>query len=369
MKLRGINSNDSLTKGIELLYSYKLKYFSNNNNSMTDKENEEKAKYKAKIVFHFRKFGLNSTLDAFEYKKTQIYEFNKLMKNNSNNWKCLLEKDKQPINKRKKDYIKNEKIIAEIKRLRTEEYFNIGKEKLKIFLDEFCLNNNIAYVSINKIANTIEFNPELTKRINKISHFGKIKKIEKKKKLRIKKDKKISAPGEVVQIDSITTYVNSIKRYTITAIDRYGKQVFAYGYNKLNSGNAQDFLKKFIYVYQYEIKSVQTDNGLEFHGEFHDYCQKNNIKHYFNYAKCPKMNCYVERFNRTIQEDFINWNEYLLFNNIKEYNIELMKYLFRYNTKRPQKNLNNLSPINYLITQGHFSDMYPSCTFSCKFWI
>lgn len=80
MRLRGINSNDSLTKGIELLYSYKLKYFSNNNNFMTDKENEEKAKYKAKIVFHFRKFGLNSTLDAFEYKKTQIYEFNKLMK-------------------------------------------------------------------------------------------------------------------------------------------------------------------------------------------------------------------------------------------------------------------------------------------------
>jgi len=368
MRLRGINY-DSLTKGIEKMYEYNLKYFRNNNleyKYMTKEENENKAKHKAKIVRHFRKFGLESTLDAFEYKKTQIYHFNKLMKDNNNNWKCLLEKNKEPINKRKKDYIKNKEILEEIKRLRLEDYCNIGKVKLNILINKFILKNNIKEnITINKISNTLKYYPDLTFKHRKISHFGKIKEYKKKNKLRINNNK-ISAPAEVVQIDTIETYLNGVRRYTITAVDRFNKQVFAYSYIKQNSKNAQDFLEKLIYVWNYDIKSVQTDNGKEFLGEFDNYCIENKIKHYFNYARCPKMNGCVERFNRTIQEDFIDYNEYLLFNNIKEYNIKLMEYLIRYNTERPHQSLNYLSPIDYLISKGYFSDMYPSHTFFIK---
>ena len=55
-----------------------------------------------------------------------------------------------------------------------------------------------------------------------------------------------------------------------------------------------------------KIENVQTDNGSEFHGEFEEACTKLEIEHYWSRVKTPKDNAGNERFNRTLQEEFID---------------------------------------------------------------
>jgi transposase InsO family protein len=60
--------------------------------------------------------------------------------------------------------------------------------------------------------------------------------------------------------------------------------------------------KEFQSKFPFKIKSVLTDNGSEFMLHFSKYLEKENIKHYHTYPRCPKMNAHCERFNRTIRE-------------------------------------------------------------------
>ncbi|MBC7330207.1 transposase family protein, partial [bacterium] len=54
------------------------------------------------------------------------------------------------------------------------------------------------------------------------------------------------------------------------------------------------------------MKCVQTDNGSEFVGEFEDFLRNKGIIHFYTHPKRPQENGYVERFQRTIQEYFID---------------------------------------------------------------
>jgi transposase InsO family protein len=44
-------------------------------------------------------------------------------------------------------------------------------------------------------------------------------------------------------------------------------------------------------------------------GEFTKALKKKEIKHYFNYPRYPKGQAYVERMNRTLQEEFVMYHE------------------------------------------------------------
>jgi IS30 family transposase len=60
----------------------------------------------------------------------------------------------------------------------------------------------------------------------------------------------------------------------------------------------------------FKINRIQTDNGLEFGGDFGKYVRGTERIHYHNYPKSPKSNAYVERFNRTIREQFVQCTPY-----------------------------------------------------------
>ncbi len=42
---------------------------------------------------------------------------------------------------------------------------------------------------------------------------------------------------------------------------------------------------------------------------FHGLSKKQDIIHYWNYKGQPTKNGHIEKYNRTIQEEFIDWNE------------------------------------------------------------
>jgi transposase InsO family protein len=90
--------------------------------------------------------------------------------------------------------------------------------------------------------------------------------------------------------------------------------------------------------------------------------------HWHTYPKTPKMNAHCERFNRTLQEECVDYHYDLLFlEDLTDFNLELLRWLAWYNLERPHFSLTQpvpgrktprlLSPVQFL-HQIHQCNMY-----------
>lgn len=141
-----------------------------------------------------------------------------------------------------------------------------------------------------------------------------------------------------------------------TAIDHYSKVAFARMYKNANSYNAADFLNRLLYLIDGRIENIQTDNGSEFEKCFNQGCRKLNLQRYYNRPRTPKDNPASERFNKTLQDEFIDLGN---FNpDAAVFNGNLTEWLIEYNFQRPHETLNYETPINF----NRVSPMYPSST-------
>ncbi|MEF3279559.1 MAG: integrase core domain-containing protein [Elusimicrobiota bacterium] len=112
------------------------------------------------------------------------------------------------------------------------------------------------------------------------------------------------------------------------------------------------------------MKSLQSDNGSENLGEFDLELKREGIEHKFTYPRCPRINSYIERYNRTIQEEFID-NNLDIMHDKELLNKKLAEYLsacnaqadlIYYNIERPHKSLNMKAPLE-LILKDKMSQM------------
>src|SRR3989339_222827 len=152
--------------------------------------------------------------------------------------------------------------------------------------------------------------------------------------------------------DTFVRFDWNIKRYIITAVDVHSRYAFAFCYDRALSINAKDFIKKLQKIFPYKIKAIQTDNGSEFHKYFKEYLKENNIIHYWNYPGKPFRQGHIEKFNRTIQEEFVDWN-YVLLEDTNRFNEKMGNWINWYNTKRFHWGLNLETPVDYLINNGY----------------
>jgi len=173
----------------------------------------------------------------------------------------------------------------------------------------------------------------------------------------------VKEPGDLIQVDTIIRFEHGIKRYIITGIDVVTKFAFAYTYKNHTSGSTKDFVEKLLKVTPYEIKGIQTDNGSEFLDHFDQTIAKTGIVHFFTYPRCPKQNGAIERFNRTLQEEFVDEYAYLLEEKeTKNFNDKLIDYLLFYDTQRPHNTLNNQEPMKIVIDYLKKSNRYGTDT-------
>jgi len=336
-------------KGFNRLYNYAYKH----NMRMITKTAEDRHK----ILKFWWKFGDEAALAAYGAKRSTLYGWQKILREKG--MSGLNPGNQAPLNKRKREV--DLKIVREIRRLRLEACPNMGKAKVKIFLDEFCQENRLETISESKIGRIIK-EKKIYHQRKRFSHFGKEKKVEKRKKERKPNDLKIDVPGKLVEIDTVVRFVGGLKRYIVTAIDTCGRPAFAWCYSRQNSANAKDFFQKLEIALPFSVVSVQTDNGSEFHKYFADYLKERKIKHYWNYPGRPYRNGHIEKFNRSIQEEFIDQNEIWL-DDIPSFNRKMADWLIWYNTERPHWSLNLLSPVDYLIKNGFLSKMIWTDTF------
>jgi transposase InsO family protein len=169
---------------------------------------------------------------------------------------------------------------------------------------------------------------------------------------------KSSYPGQCVSMDTIERRMGTLKRYVMIFIDPNTSFAFAAAVTHNNSTFAKEVFTCAHRCYPFPIQTVLSDNGSEFKGAFSQLLDEADIEHWHTYPKTPKMNAHCERFNRTIQEDFIDYHEDLLFTDIAAFNRKLADWLVWYNKDRPHYAQGQLSPVQTMINFQPKCNMY-----------
>lgn len=133
-------------------------------------------------------------------------------------------------------------------------------------------------------------------------------------------------------------------------------------YWKLSSG--ADFLQRLVYLTNGKLKVIHSDNGSEFAGEFEKACFALGISQVYSMVRTPKDNPALERFNWTLQDEWLSLSEVGL-DEIPEANLDLTNWLIEYNFERPHQTLDYQTPIEYAqIYKPEVLPMSPASTVS-----
>lgn len=300
-------------------------------------EASDVAEFRLHTIRHYYRFGLRSTLDAFRIKKSTFYDWKRVYEKTRKNAGSLVPCSTAPhhVRRMQTDW----RIVEFIKQMR-KDYGNVGKNIIKPFLDAYTKQLSISSVGLTTIGKIIK------RRRFTFEEKVYIPRKFKFKKLRTRKSPKVNQPG-FIQMDSIIVYVNYQRHLFMSIMDIYTKFALVEYVDSLSAATAKAVFTKFQKVNPTSITIVQTDNGSEFLGVFHNNLEELGIKHQFIYPRLVKVNSIIERFNRTIQEEFILRNDEIYYD-IPSFKEKLTKYLTWYNYQRPHSTLHYVSPIEFI---------------------
>ena len=324
--------------------------------SLNKYSQDEVAQFRMKVIKFHDRYGSCATKEAFSVGRSTIFLWKKSLRQANGSLTALCPISTAPKTTRR--MVVNPKVYDFIENLRLNNY-RLGKEKIKRLLDAYCLSSGIETVSESKVGRIIKVNNLFLPKQGRVYHDPSKKPTipgTKRVKQRLPKDSQVNAAGDLLQLDTVIKFDQGIKRYILTAIDLYSRFTFAFAYMCLSSAVALDFMLKLETITPFKIKAIKTDNGLEFLGDFDIYLNRKSIIHYFSYPRTPKSNAYIERFNRTIQEEFVDAN-LDLFDDMNTFNNKMMDYLVYYNTVRPHKSLGYQTPMGFMISEDQKSNM------------
>ena len=147
----------------------------------------------------------------------------------------------------------------------------------------------------------------------------------------------INKQGEGVQVDVKYIYnEQGIRRYQFSVLDVFTEKYYFQIFPTKESRNSIVVHKNAEKYFGFKIVSVQSDNGSENRGNYHNWLTRKNITHYFIPKSSPNWNPHVERIHKTIDDEFYQ-NPYRVWNTPYE-------WLQFYNFERIHLTLNGLTP-------------------------
>ena len=231
-----------------------------------------------------------------------------------------------------------------------------GKEKLK---REY-LKQYHQEVSTNKIQKVIvkhNLYPEQKTRWKRLKQSRK-----RKKRVYIHKFTKKRELGFLWHTDAIILWWYGVRRVIFTAIEEITKIGYARAYSTNSSKNAKDFLERLLYLSDHQLKHIHHDHGSEFFGEFEMACQEMGIPQIFSRVRTPTDNSALERFNWTVQDEWLSLSEVGL-DELSDANDDLTQWLIQYNSERPHQSLDYQTPLAYAEQEFSVSPMWASRTY------
>ena len=323
--------------------------------SLKQYEGSKVAKQRLRIMKFYEEFGEKATKEAFGADRRVISRWRQRLKEGGGRLSALVPESTRPHEVRRPGV--SREVVEFIREMRMK-HPRLGKEKLKPLLERYCKERGLSCPSESTIGNVLKRQRLFFQRGGRIYHdptSGWAKRRERGKRLKTKHLLRPAGFGHIVS-DTVERVTDGVKDYFYSAMDARSKFALTLCYKQLTSRNMKDFYQRFKGVCPYPVRSWQSDNGAENRGEFEEQLKREGITHWFSYPNCPKINAYIERYNRTIQEEFID-NHLELLEDKPLFNQALADYLIFYNTQRPHKTLGLKSPVDYLIQQGRMSHM------------
>lgn len=294
---------------------------------------------RVEILSFYEKHGLEPTQDAYHVSRPTIYRWKRALTLSRGKLTALDPRSTKPkrVRMRHTEGWVTDFIIQERKKQK------LGKAKLHALLTPRGYRGSIN--TVDRILSDLKRRGLVHDPIRYSLHArsGKLHVLKRRKMTKVRRPKGTPC----IQIDTVTRHSLGTKRYTVTAIHTGTRQVHARTYTSHSSVPAAAFLRECTNVFP-SIPAIQTDNCSEFAGFFAQAAHQLNLIHYHIYPRCPDQNAFVERFNRTLDEEFLRYHSRLLATDIDLLNEKLSEYLHWYNHVRPHHGLGLLSPMQYI---------------------
>lgn len=327
---------------------------------------DEVAQERWKIIQFYAEHGEAETRKYFSVNRKTIHVWKKKLSASDQRLEALAAHSTRP--QRVRRMTTDPQVLAFIRQLR-EERPRLGKEKIKPLLDRHCQRLGIRSPAVSTIGKIIKRHSLFFQRTGRVyhdpgSHWAQNAGKKRPKRLRVRYAPHPAEWGHL-QLDTMVRELDRLtcacgtgagKMYFYSAIDVKGKLAFSWPCSRLNSRNARDFFEKLQTWYPVAIREVQTDNGPEFAGEFDAYLHSQHIPHRWSYPRCPRINGCVERYQRTLSEEFIQVHEDSI-RRPDEFLHHLADYLRFYNSERIHSALGNQTPLDSLLSEGQLSKM------------
>lgn len=176
------------------------------------------------------------------------------------------------------------------------------------------------------------------------SHKKASKSSKKALRERLKYHLKSDKPNTIIEFDMKHINLMNKKVYAMCGIDICTKRVIVHICSSPSSHNAIVALNKIVNKFGNKI-TIVNDNGSENMGEAEEWLKENNIKQLWARVKVPKDKPHIERFIGTMQREFLDYH-YEPYNCV-ELQKDINKWINKYETYRPHKSLNLLTPVEY----------------------
>ena len=293
------------------------------------------------IIFYHTQGNKNAKATAkhFGISRKTLHKW--LGRFNETHLKSLEEKAKAPLHVRQRQITLAERF--RIRKLRLT-HLRYGKMKLqRLYFRQYS-----RWISSWKIQKVIEEENLYYDKAEVKKQKDKRKQAQTHKKRRITGFAKKDLINYLWHVDTVVfTLREGGYRYLLTAIDEVSKIGYARLYTSHSSKSARDFLLRLEYLTEGRMINLHHDNGSEFKKDFGKACKELNIPQWYSRPHTPKDNPVLERFNRTIQEEFIDITDIVL-EEVFEFNLKLLDWLIEYNNFRPHQALDYLTPLEYL---------------------
>jgi transposase InsO family protein len=317
---------------------------------------DETAQERLKIIQFYDEHGEAQTIKYFGANRKTVWTWKQQLRRAGGQLQALRPHSTRPKHTRR--MTTDPRLVAFIREIR-EAHPHLGQEKIQPLLDAHSQKLGIASLAVSTIGKVIRRN-HLFPKPGKVYHdpnsgWAKNKPKKHRQRRRVRYAPKPAELG-YLQLDTVERVLDRLKVYVYSGVDVKGKFAFSLPYSKRTSDNTVDFFQKFAQVYPVPIRAVQTDNGSEFLGEFESHLAHNQIPHHFTYPRCPKVNGCIERYQRTLSEEFLQVHEFAI-RQPREFYLHLADYLVFYNCERAHQALALQTPLAYLLAQGALSKM------------
>ena len=288
-----------------------------------------KAKEKLEWIIFYNtvaKCNAKHTAGYFDVSRKTFHKY--LKRFDEVNLKSLEEHSKAPIKRRVWTVTPlEEKRVADIRNFSKCKWGKkkIAKRYLKVYSQKISTNK------VQKVINKLNLYADTKEHILRLK-----RKRKRKNKVLITNFEKKPFLGYLWHTDTVVIWWYGVRRVVFTAIEETTKIAFARVYKNSLSVSGKDFLERLMYLSNGELQNIHHDNGSEFEKDFEKACKELGINQIYSRARTPKDNPSLERFNWTIQDEWLSVSEVGL-DDIDEANLDLTSWLITYNDVRPMK--------------------------------